>query len=69
MAMMTTNEERRSATIIQFPVRARATGGGRRDEMKSAGHHELPRHAMVACGGAWYHEAAMREEAERSNNG
>ncbi len=63
---MTTNEERRSATIIPFPARGRAIGGGRRDPMKAAKHHDAPRDATVACGGAWYHEAAMAEEAEQA---
>lgn len=62
---MTTNSEGRSATIIPFPARARAIGGGRRDEMKSATHYDATRYAKIACGGAWYHEAAMIEEAEQ----
>ncbi len=61
-----TNKEGWSATIIPFPARGRAIGGGRRDPLKSATHNEAPRYAEVASGGAWYHEAAMREEAERT---
>lgn len=61
-----TNEARRSATIIPFPVGRRAISGGHRDEMKSAVHHDASRPAMIASGGAWYHEAAMAEEAERT---
>ncbi|MEJ2626455.1 MAG: DUF2735 domain-containing protein [Pseudolabrys sp.] len=60
------NEARRSATIIPFPAGRRAIGGGYRGEMKSAVHHDAPRTAMIASGGAWYHEAAMAEEAERT---
>ncbi|MGA7974845.1 MAG: DUF2735 domain-containing protein [Pseudolabrys sp.] len=63
---MTTNEERRSATIIPFPAGGRAIGGGRRDPMKPAMHHDAPRGATIAPGGAWYHEAAMAEEAEQA---
>ena len=62
----TTKEAQRSATIIPFPARGRAIGGGHRDQMKSAVHHDAPRTAMIASGGAWYHEAAMAEEAERT---
>jgi len=61
-----TNEARRSATIIPFPASGRAIGGGRRDQIKSAAHHSAPRPATTASGGAWYHEAAMAEEAERT---
>ena len=63
----TTNEARRSATIIPFPARGRAIGGGHREQMKSAMRHDAPRCAMIASGGAWYHEAAMAEEAEQKH--
>ena len=66
MSNTITNEERRSATIIPFPARGRAIGGGHRDQMKSATRHDAPLTAMIACGGAWYHEAAVAEEAERT---
>jgi hypothetical protein len=67
MSNTITNEARRSATIIPFPARGRAIGGGYRDQMKSAAHHDAPRTAMITCGGAWYHEAAMVEEAEQKH--
>jgi len=62
----TTNEARRSATIIPFPTSARAIGGGHRFQTKSAAHRDAPRTAMIASGGAWYHEAAMAEEAKQT---
>ncbi len=65
---MTINSEQRSATIIQFPARGRAIGGGHRDDMKSAERLSTPRYAKVAYGGAWYHEAAILEDAEPSRN-
>jgi hypothetical protein len=34
--------------------------------MKPAMHHDAPRGATIAPGGAWYHEAAMAEEAEQA---
>lgn len=63
---MTTSRERRSATIIPFPVRGLAIGGGHRDQLKPAGQNGAPRYAMIASGGAWYHEAAMSEEADEA---
>lgn len=63
---MTTNNEGRSATIIPFPARGGAIGGGHRDQMKSAAHYDAPRYATIASGGAWYHEAAMVEETEQA---
>jgi hypothetical protein len=64
--MTTINSPQRTAMIIQFPVGARAIGGGRRDESKSAAHFMPQRVVKVASGGAWYHEEAIREDERPS---
>ena len=61
---MTTQHQRGSAQIIQFPTSARATVGGHRNTRKSAAQLAMPRIAKVAVGGAWYHDAAIQDEAD-----
>jgi hypothetical protein len=51
-----------SAKIYQFPVGGRASLGFRRTETPIA---DAPRVTEAACGGAWYHEAAI-EDANRT---
>jgi Protein of unknown function (DUF2735) len=51
-----------SAKIYQFPAGGRATFGGRRlEETKPAIDPGSLRVSEVACGDAWYHEAAILE--------
>ena len=63
---MTTSLNRGSAKIYQFPVRVRSALGGYREEAKPGENAPAPnlaslRFANAACGGAWYHEEAVRE--------
>ena len=58
---MTTSFHRGSAKIYQFPVRARATDGSRREEVKPAADLVSPRVCEAASGHGWYHEAAIQE--------
>jgi hypothetical protein len=51
-----------SAKIYQFPVGGRASLGIRRTETPIA---DVPRVTEAACGGSWYHEAAI-EDAKRT---
>jgi hypothetical protein len=60
---MTTNSDRASAQIIQFPARGRFVSANQSDDkfaMGSSASHVV----KVAVGGAWYHEEAI-EQAER----
>ncbi len=51
-----------SATIYQFPVGGRSALVGRRyDEAKSTTDLASTRVNEAACGGSWYHEAAIQE--------
>ena len=59
---MTTNSDRASAQIIQFPARGRFAATGQNEEPASSA--AAARVAKVAIGGAWYHEEAI-EQAER----
>ncbi|HZD92524.1 MAG TPA: DUF2735 domain-containing protein [Pseudolabrys sp.] len=68
---MTTSNKRRSATIIPFPARRRAMDERRRDEdypVERVEHLAAQHFSMMACGGAWYHEAAMAEETRESGD-
>jgi uncharacterized protein DUF2735 len=62
---MTTSSYRGSATILQFPVRGRATVGDHGEEAKYTADLTVPRGATAAFGGSWYHEEAV-QEAERA---
>jgi len=57
---MTTNAQRESATIYQFPVGGRA-GRARGSLDKAPGADSLP---TITYGGSWYHDDAIREAAE-----
>ena len=59
---MNTNLNQGSAKIYQFPAGGRAALGGRRyEETKPAADHGSLRVSEAACGGGWYHEAAIQE--------
>ena len=60
---MSADLNQRSARIYQFPTGGRAAFGGRsHGEAKSV--TETPRVNEVMCSGSWYHEEAIREEAQ-----
>ena len=62
---MNTNHGQESARIYQFPAGGRAALGGKpREEFKPA----TTQVSEVACGEGWYHEAAIREAAERGRD-
>jgi Protein of unknown function (DUF2735) len=59
---MNTSLNKGSAKIYQFPAGGRAAiGGGRYDEVKSAGKFVTSRVNEAACSDSWYHEAAIQE--------
>ena len=61
---MTSNHQRESARIYQFPVGGRAGLAGRYETARQA----APRYNEIAVGGSWYHEEAIREaELARKN--
>jgi hypothetical protein len=62
---MTTNADRASAQIIQFPARGRFASASQSDETLAM-NASAARVAKVAMGGAWYHEEAI-EQAERDH--
>jgi hypothetical protein len=57
---MTTNSDRASAKIFQFPPRGRFAAADQSGE-NPAMSATASRVAKVAVGGAWYHEEAIRE--------
>jgi hypothetical protein len=60
---MNTSLNHGSARIYQFPAGGRSALGGRRpDETKSAAEPGPSRVSEAACGGSWYHEAAIQED-------
>jgi Protein of unknown function (DUF2735) len=63
---MSTNHDQESARIYQFPAGGRAALGGRRwEEFNSRTDVRSERVNEAACADSWYHEAAIREAAER----
>ncbi|MDE1936275.1 DUF2735 domain-containing protein [Bradyrhizobium sp.] len=63
---MSTNHGQGSARIFQFPAGGRAAlGGKRREDFDSRTDASSERVNETACSGNWYHEAAIREAAER----
>ena len=63
------NRSQESARIYQFPAGGRAALGGKRwDEVSSASSEKIERVHEAACSGSWYHEAAIREAAERAGH-
>lgn len=65
---MTANAIEGTAKIYQFPKGGRAGLSGGRHETRLSENLVMPRIARVACGGASYHEAAIREEERSQNN-
>jgi len=64
---MTTSVSRGSATIYQFPARGRfATASS--DQSESAINLMAARAAKIVSGGAWYHDAAIRDDEQGRNN-
>jgi len=59
---MTSNVQRGSATIYQFPARGRYAQGARADDT-AIRHNEEAGTARVAASSGWYHDAAI--DAER----
>jgi hypothetical protein len=63
---MSSNQSQESARIYQFPAGGRAALAGKRwDEFNSRTGSGSERVSEVDCSGSWYHEAAIREAAER----
>jgi uncharacterized protein DUF2735 len=65
---MTTNSDRGSAKIYEFPARGRFAASGHRNDRESAANSGEPRIANVSFGDAWYHEEAIREAAQSRKN-
>jgi uncharacterized protein DUF2735 len=68
---MTTDFQRGSAQIYQFPVGGRRALGGQGEAGRSGESAPVPsptslRFADAAFGGAWYHEQAV-QDAERAS--
>jgi hypothetical protein len=64
---MTTNSDRASAQIIQFPARGRFAPADQRVETLAMSD-SAARVAKVAMGGAWYHDEAIAEAAHDRKN-
>ena len=65
---MTTDFQRGSAKIYQFPTRARSPVAGNRDDAKPVTSVTPLKVANAPFDGAWYHEEAVREaELPRKN--
>lgn len=63
---MSTNQGQESARIYQFPAGGRAALGGKRwEEFNSRTDVGSERVNEAVCSDSWYHEAAIREAAER----
>jgi hypothetical protein len=60
---MNTSLNHGSAKIYQFPAGGRSALGGRRPEEAKAATADQGslRVSEAACGGSWYHEAAIQE--------
>ncbi len=59
---MNTNLNHGSAKIYQFPAGGRAAFGGRRlEETRTSAEASSLRVNEAACGGSWYHQAAIDE--------
>jgi Protein of unknown function (DUF2735) len=62
---MTNNHQNGSAKIYAFPARGRIAIDRRRDEAaKTAMSHVV----QTACGSAWYHEEAIAEAEQVTND-
>jgi len=62
---MNTNNSQESARIYQFPAGGRAALGGKRYGESKPVTQASPRVNEAAFASGWYHEAAIREAAER----
>ncbi len=63
---MSINHGQGSARIFLFPAGGRAAlGGKRREDFDPRTDASSERVNETACSGNWYHEAAIREAAER----
>jgi len=60
---MTTNSDRASAKIFQFPARGRFAASGHREETTAP--LASPPVVKAAMGSGWYHEEAI-QDAERA---
>ena len=66
---MNRDQSRESARIYQFPAGGRAALGFKhREELTPVGTQTATRVNEAACSESWYHEAAIREAAERSRD-
>jgi uncharacterized protein DUF2735 len=66
---MNTNRSQESARIYQFPAGGRAAlGVKRREELTPVTAETSTRVNEAACSDSWYHEAAIREAAERGRD-
>src|SRR5271170_57171 len=65
---MATTFHRESAKIYQFPPRGTAQANKRIDRVKAVVGLKSTQYAEVALGGAWYHEAAIRDSERVPNN-
>jgi hypothetical protein len=63
---MTTNLDRSSAKIYQFPARGRFAADGRFEDPAAAASF-ASRVAQAALGSSWYHEEAVQEERTRKD--
>jgi hypothetical protein len=61
---MTTNSDRASAQIIQFPARGRLASTNHGDERPATNSAAV----RIAMGGAWYHDEAIEEAARDRKN-
>jgi hypothetical protein len=69
MEIFMNNRSQESARIYQFPAGGReALGGKRWEEFNSAPPQSFERVNEAAYSGSWYHEAAIREAAERGRD-
>jgi uncharacterized protein DUF2735 len=60
---MTTDNDRGSAKIYQFPPRGRFASGN--DKNARSGLLVSPMVKTTACGSSWYHDEAIRDDLER----
>jgi hypothetical protein len=58
---MNSSLNNRSAKIYQFPAGGRGALGARRPDEITATADQGSRVSEAACGGGWYHEAAIQE--------
>ena len=59
---MTTDFDRSSATIYQFPPRGRYAIGARQSGPQRGSMMDVALPHMATLGSSWYHEEAIREE-------